>query len=543
MGSGQSRNQTEDEKFTVDYTKFSERDFQRWIESVLINRQIHSIETFRSGITGKENDLELVPINNSLPHIGNIDIKLINKIPSDEIKLLHLMKIGFYGLLSLPFSFETKHIIPYKDLDHYYKNVITVLSRSLNKNTLEYSEDVESLYGTIMDPRTIPIQGPFIQIMEYDEVEKMYVIDFSYLKDYEYRKTLKKIPFRAYYLPSKQTQYDGTKILELVKFEYEIQTSHRPKIKKLRQGFTMNIYRHINSSMAAKNTIIYHLFITHLEVSQTFSYCVRKFLSESNLLKTYLMHFADGTLRVNAIYIKQLLSESGSAFTAFPFTRKSFNMLCSNVADSFNTDPSQYRKILNPWTDQTYHRLKKDGVRVLTQDDACNLFKIIEKNVSLAFDELDFSLGDYVDEIKEFETQMRKNCRLYNDSDTLKDMLTMAIYIGSVYHEIVGNQIASYYPNPQYVPGSIVDNQKESDESTGCVSESSFFSTMAILFAANVKGKMLMDIKYLKDHPTRGIFDHLIHDLKEYEEMILRQEIISDAIRIYPSKLEAGVQV
>ncbi len=528
---------SEDEIFTVDYTRFSERNFQRWIESMLAHRQIKSIQTSRSGITDKEIDLELIPIKDKLPHLGDIDIKLINKVPCNEIMIMHLIKIGFYGILSIPFTFETKSIIPYKEFEHYYKDVISVLSKSLNKNVLGYSEDVRSLSGTIMDPMTIPIQGPFIQIMEYDEKEKMYVIDFMYLKDYEYRKTFKRAPFKAYYLPNEN------KTMDLVKFEYLKLTPYGPKIKTFRAPFSMNIYRHINSAMIAKNTIVYHLFITHLEVSQSFSYCVRKCLSESNLLKIYLMHFADGTLRVNSIYIQQLLAAHGSAFTAFPFTRNSFNALCKNIAESFNTDPSQYRKILNPLTDQTYDQLKKDGVKTLTQDDACNLFKIIENNVCLILDELDFSLRNYVDEIKIFESEMRKNCRLYNELDTLKDMLTMAIYVGSVYHEIVGNMIANYYPNPQYVPAAIVENSEDDPINDEGISESSFFSTMTILFGANVKGKMLMDIEYVTNTQIKYVLEQLIDNLTQCEETIKKQEIISDAIRLLPSRLESGVQV
>lgn len=534
--STEGQKESEDEKFTVNYTKYSEKNFHRWIESLLTHRQIKSIQTFRSGVTDKEEDLELIPIKERLPHLGDIDMKLINKVPKRETKIMHLLKIGFYGLLSFPFSFETKSVIPYDQINHYYKDVITVLSDSLNKNVLKYTEDVESLHGTIMDPKIIPIQGPFIQIMEYDEVEKLYVIDFMYLKDYEYRKTLKRIPFKAYYKPNEE------KTMDLVKFEYLKITEQGPVIKKLRPPFTMNIYRHINSSMIAKKTIIYHLFITHLEVSQSFSYCVRKFLSQSNPLKTYLMHFADGTLRVNAIYIQQLLAAYGSAFAAFPFTRKSFNGLCKNVADSFSTNPSQYRKIINPLTDKTYHQLKRDGVKTLTQDDACNLFGIIEKNVNLALDELDFLLKDYVDEMKEFETEMRKNCRLYYETDSLRDILTMAIYVGSVYHEIVGNMIANYYPNPQFVSASMVEGENQTDENPG-ISESSFFNTMTILFGANVGGKMLMDIEYLTNNQIKNILYQMVSDLTKFEETINQGEIVSVAIRVLPSRLESGVQV
>lgn len=525
-------NQTEDEKFVVDYTKFSETNIYRWIEIMLL-KEYHSIKVFRSELTDKEDDLELISINQILPHLGDLKMKLINKIPESETNILQMIKIGFYGLFIPPFSFETKSIILYKDLDYYYNDVIPQLSKELNKNIMEYHEDVNFLTNTPLDPHLILIQGPLIQILEYDDVEKMYVIDFMYLKDYEYRTNLKKIPFKAYYLPN------NMKTLDLVKFEYLASTpGGHYKIKKITKGFTMNIFRHINSAMCAKKTIVHNLLITRMEVCQNFAYCVKKYLSKSNLLKIYLLHFIDQTLRTNSMYCKYLLAESGPMIAGFPFTRDSFNTLCGKTADSFSTDPLKYRKILNPLSDSTYHQLKKDGVMTLQQDDAVNIFKLIEKNVSLFLEMMD---NKHTDEIKEFESELRKNCRLYLESDTLKDILTMCIYCGSVQHEIAEKLTTNYYQNPHYIPSCIIDNSvQEIAETSYGVSENGYYNMMKILFISNIKGKLLMDIEYITNCIVKQTLCQLVNDLMNYEKVIKKQKI-NLAFRLTPSRLETGI--
>lgn len=535
----------EDQAIVVDFKKYSKKKFTRYMEAKITHDELQAIRIKRTSVTDKETSLQLEPIKNKIAVLGDLDMKLINTVPFTEIDIEELGKLGVFTVLGIPFPFTSRHIIPYADLDNYYNNVISTISRGLNKYLVPYTENSDELKGTPVDPKTIPIQGPFIQILEYDPIKCEYYVDFMFLKNIEHRQNLRKLPLKAFYQPNDQGTMDLTRV----------ECLDGDVMKTILPPFSMEIHRQINSCMASKNTLLYHVMITHLEVAQSFAYCVRKYLSKNNPMKEYLLHFINGTLRVSSIFIPALLAKSGPAYTSFPYTRNGFNTLLSDITKTFKTDPLRYRKILNPTTDQTYIQLKKDGVKAVTQDDACEIYRIIEKNVDhvLKFmKELRFGSRYTIAELDTFDAEMiqleaefKTNCRLLVPGDSLKDILTFALYVGSVTHEIVGNLISDYFINGTYISGSVVDDSKitkPSKQVTG-VSESSFFNSMSLLFASIVKGNMLMDIEYVANPDIKQILGKMVNELAAYETVIKNQEITSDAYRVYPSRLEAGVEV
>lgn len=544
---GKLANQTnsEDDNSIVDFKKYSNRNFSRHMNAKITGNQLEAIRIKRTEVTEKDVNLSLVPIGNKIAVLGDLDMKLINTVPLNEIDLKELGTLGVYKILGIPFSFATRRIIPYDQMDDYYNNVISTISTKLNKRFIEYTENLNDLNGTPVDPKTIPIQGPFIQIIEYDVERKEYYADFMFLKDIEYRKNLQKMPLKAFYQPNDQNT------LDLVRVEW----IDVDDIKTILPPFSMEIHRQINSCMAALNTLSYHVMVTHLEVAQSFAYCVRKFLSERNPLKEYLLHFINGTLRVSSIFIPALLAKDGPAYTAFPYTRNGFNKVLNDITETFKISPMKYRKILNPTTDPTYLQLKKDNVKVVTQDDACEIYKIIKNNVEQFLEFMNDlkqcekysknELNEFFEEMKTLELEFKNNCRLLVPEDSLKDILTFALYVGSVTHEIVENLISDYFIHGAYISGTVVDKTKITNPSNQIagVSESAFFSAMGLLFASIVKGNMLMDIEYVENPDVKNILQNMVTDLAAYENVIKGQNIISDAYRVYPSHLEAGVEV
>lgn len=538
---------TEDLALVVNFKRYSNKNLKRYMEAKIKHKELKAIRVMRTSVSDKEAHLNLEPISIKIPHFGSMDMKLINTLPCGEIDVNELGKLGVYSVLGRPFSFTSRNIIPFTELNHYYNNIITTLSRQINKELLPITENISELHGTCMDPKTIPIQGPFIQILEYDPEEKEYYFDFMHLKNIEHRDNLKKMPLKAFYVPNKH------RTLDLIRVE----ALENDKTIVMHPPFSMDIHRHINSMLASQNTLTYHVIITHLEVAQSFAYCVRKFLSRDNPLKEYLLHFTNGTLRVNNIFIPVLLAKNGPAHSAFPYTRKGFNDFFEDVVTNFKTNPSKYRRLLDPTNDKTYLQLKSDNVNTVTQDDACEIYKILAKNVDdmlLYIKNLkDNQIKKYsVDDLSRFDHEMltlekefKQNCRLILPDDSFKDMLVFALYVGTVTHEIVGNLISDYFINGTYITGTIVDSSKiinSANQITG-LSENSYYNAMNLLTASDIKGNMLMDIDYIENLDIKHILSKMCKNLEAYEEIIKSQNITSAMYRLYPSRLEAGVQV
>jgi hypothetical protein len=266
--------------------------------------------------------------------------------------------------------------------------------------------------------------GAYVNTIDYIE-DSYYVIDSLHMANYEMKPDTMVPALKCY-----MTKENGNLVIS--KFLYQDK-----EVCRKDEQFEL-CKRLLYVYLFTYSQIKEHLITTHTRVGQTFSYAMRKFVSNSNPLKQFLWNFCFSTLSVNKTNVPFLYDKDTFLFKFLPFTIDGLTKYTTDVFDKC------IARSIVPTRD---FDLESNGIREMNA-----YFHTYRKYIAKFYKTDDSEIQMVVD-------YLRSNVPEYRDMSPL-NILASAVYVHSVLHEVKGTNVRDMVLNGYSAPTSLSKNGK-----------------------------------------------------------------------------------